>query len=175
MDACCRAESLPPVAYRAAGKFDENRTTKSTEILVSETNDKIEKLLNQTMIATLSTLNEDGSPNTMPLWYEWNGESILMFSAGNAGKIKRLRRDPRATLCIAEGVGAMEAWVSVEGSVEVIDDLQRTRDFACGLAERYYEPERAKPTVEAYSKAEGVVILELKPSRIRSIWGDHSK
>ena len=126
------------------------------------------------MIATLSTLNEDGSPNTMPLWYEWNGKSILMFSAGNAGKIKRLRRDPRATLCIADGVGAMEAWVSVEGSVEVIDDLQRTRDFACGLAERYYEPERAKPTVEAYSKAEGVVILELKPSRIRSIWGDRA-
>ncbi len=141
---------------------------------MSETSDKIENLLKQTMIGILSTLNEDGSPNSMALWYEWDGESILMFSVGNAGKIKRLCRDPRATLCIAEGVGIMEAWVSVEGSVEVIDDLQRTREFCCGLAERYYEPERAKETVEAYSKAEGIVMLKLKPSRIKSIWGNYA-
>lgn len=142
---------------------------------MSETNSKIDSLLKQTMIGFLSTLNKDGSPNTMPLWYEWDGEKILMFSAGNVGKIKRLRRDPRAALCIAEGVGIMEAWVSVEGSVEFIDDIQRARDFACQLAERYYDPERAKAAIEGWSKAEGMLLLEIKPSRIQSIWGSYTK
>ena len=140
---------------------------------MSETNSRIDNLLNQTMIGFLSTLNQDGSPNTMPLWYEWDGQRILMFSAAETAKIRRLRRDPRAALCIAEGVGVMEAWVSVEGTVECIDDLQRTRDFACRLAERYYEPDRARTTIEAWSKAEGLVLLDLKPRRIRSVWGPY--
>ena len=140
---------------------------------MSDTNAKIDNLLRQTMIGFLSTLNQDGSPNTMPLWYEWDGERILMFSGAEAAKIRRLRRDPRAALCIAEGVGLMEAWVSVEGTVERIDDLQRTRDFACRLAERYYEPDRAKQAIESWSKADGMVLLDLKPTRIRSIWGPY--
>ena len=144
-----------------------------TEIQMSKANGKIDNLLKQTMIGFLSTLNEDGSPNTMPLWYEWDGEKILMFSGGKASKINRLRRDPRAALCIAEGVGIPEAWVSVEGTVELVDDLQRTRDFACRLAERYYEPDRAKKVIEAWSKAEGLLLLDLKPSRIRSVWGPY--
>ncbi len=140
---------------------------------MSDTNTKIDNLLNQTMIGFLSTLNQDGSPNTMPLWYEWDGQSVLMFSGADTAKIRRLRRDPRAALCIAEGVGVMEAWVSVEGTVECIDDLQRTRDFACRLAERYYEPDRARKTIETWSKAEGMVLLNLKPRRIRSVWGPY--
>ena len=140
---------------------------------MSDTNAKIDNLLRQTMIGFLSTLNQDGSPNTMPLWYEWDGERILMFSGAEAAKIRRLRRDPRAALCIAEGIGVMEAWVSVEGTAEVIDDLQRTRDFACRLAERYYEPDRAKQAIESWSKANGMVLLDLTPTRIRSIWGPY--
>ena len=140
---------------------------------MSDTNRKIDNLLRQTMIGFLSTLNQDGSPNTMPLWYEWDGERILMFSGAEAAKIRRLRRDPRAALCIAEGIGVMEAWVSVEGTAEVIDDLQRTRDFACRLAERYYEPDRAKQAIESWSKADGMVLLDLTPTRIRSIWGPY--
>ena len=140
---------------------------------MSDTNAKIDNLLRQTMIGFLSTLNQDGSPNTMPLWYEWDGERILMFSGAEAAKIRRLRRDPRAALCIAEGIGVMEAWVSVEGTAEVIDDLQRTRDFACRLAERYYEPDRAKQAIESWSKADGMVLLDLTPTRIRSIWGPY--
>ena len=140
---------------------------------MSDTNRKIDNLLRQTMIGFLSTLNQDGSPNTMPLWYEWDGERILMFSGAEAPKIRRLRRDPRAALCIAEGIGVMEAWVSVEGTAEVIDDLQRTRDFACRLAERYYEPDRAKQAIESWSKADGMVLLDLTPTRIRSIWGPY--
>ncbi len=140
---------------------------------MSDTNAKIDNLLRQTMIGFLSTLNQDGSPNTMPLWYEWDGERILMFSGAEAAKIRRLRRDPRAALCIAEGIGVMEAWVSVEGTAEVIDDIQRTRDFACRLAERYYEPDRAKQAIESWSKADGMVLLDLTPTRIRSIWGPY--
>ncbi len=35
----------------------------------------------------LGTLNGDGSPNLMPLWYDWDGEKLMMFSDFTVGKI----------------------------------------------------------------------------------------
>ena len=55
------------------------------------------------------------------------------------------------------------------------DVLGRTRDFACALAERYYDAERAKQTIEVWSKADDMLLLDLKPTRIKSIWGDYVK
>ena len=77
--------------------------------------------LREVRIGTLCTLNEDGSPNALPLWYEWDGEKARMFSMRDTGKVTRLRRDPRACLSVADPVGAPEAWVTVEGTIEIFD------------------------------------------------------
>ena len=122
--------------------------------------------LRETRIATLVTLNEDGSPNALPLWYEWDGERLRMFSQFGTGKLCRLERDPRACVSVADPVGALEAWVTVEGTVEMKEE--GGRELALRLAERYYSLDRAERTIRAWSKLEGWVLLELTPSRIRS-------
>ena len=122
--------------------------------------------LRETRIATLVTLNEDGSPNALPLWYEWDGERLRMFSQSETGKLCRLERDPRACVSVADPVGALEAWVTVEGTVEMKEE--GGRELALRLAERYYSLDRAERTIRAWSKLEGWVLLELTPSRIRS-------
>ena len=122
--------------------------------------------LRETRIATLVTLNEDGSPNALPLWYEWDGERLRMFTQSETGKLRRLKRDPRACVSVADPVGALEAWVTVEGTVEMKEE--GGRELALRLAERYYSLDRAERTIRAWSKLEGWVLLELTPSRIRS-------
>ena len=122
--------------------------------------------LRETRIATLVTLNEDGSPNALPLWYDWDGERLRMFSQSETGKLRRLERDPRACVSVADPVGALEAWVTVEGTVEMKEE--GGRELALRLAERYYSLDRAARTIRAWSKLEGWVLLELTPSRIRS-------
>ena len=122
--------------------------------------------LRGTRIATLVTLDRDGSPNALPLWYEWDGERLRMFSHPGTGKLRRLAGDPRACVCVADPVGAPEAWVTVEGRVEMKDEGGRT--LALRLAERYYAPERARHTIAQWSKRHDWVLLELTPSRIRT-------
>ena len=97
--------------------------------------------LRETRIATLVTLNEDGSPNALPLWYDWDGERLRMFSQSETGKLCRLKRDPRACVSVADPVGALEAWVTVEGTVEMKEE--GGRELALRLAERYYSLDRA--------------------------------
>ncbi len=122
--------------------------------------------LKEIRIGFLSTLNADGSPNTMPLWYHWDGEKIRMFSSRDTGKIRRLAADNRANLSVAQGVGIAEAWVTVEGTVEVLDE--GGRELACRMAARYYKPKQAGKTIEVWEKKDDWVLIELTPTRIRS-------
>ncbi len=133
---------------------------------MSMTKTEYDEFLKATRIGTLCTLNADGSPNAMPLWYDWDGEKIRMFSSLDTGKVRRLAKDPRACLSVADPVGAPETWVTVEGTVEVLD--KGGRELACRLAAIYYEPEKAKRTIAVWEKADDMVLLELTPTRIRA-------
>ena len=138
--------------------------------MASMTKAQRDAFLREARIATLVTLNEDGSPNALPLWYDWDGERLRMFSMSGTGKLRRLARDPRACVSVADPVGALEAWVTVEGAVEM--KQEGGRDLALRLAERYYEPERAERTIRSWSRLEGWVLLELTPTRIRTYLTD---
>jgi PPOX class probable F420-dependent enzyme len=132
---------------------------------MSQSREQIDDVLRQPRIGLLGTLNKDGSPNSMPLWYEWDGEKIRMFTFANAGKLRRLKNDPRACLTVADGVDVPGNWVSVEGNVEILS--AGGRELACRLAVDYYEPEQAKNAIEVWSDAD-LILLELNPTRIRA-------
>ena len=128
--------------------------------------------LSELRIGTLCTLNADGSPNALPIWYDWDGEKIRMFSNHDTGKIWRLKKDPRACLSVAEPVGANESWVTVEGTVEVIEE--GGKELSLHLASLYYAPEifpdqaHAKKNTTFFETNDTTILLELTPTRIRS-------
>ncbi len=128
--------------------------------------------LKELRIGTLCTLNADGSPNALPIWYHWDGEKIRMFSNDDTGKTRRLRRDSRACLSVAQPVGVKESWVTVEGTVEIL--AEGGKELSLALAPIYYDPEifadrqTAKKNIHHFETSESTVLLELTPTRIRS-------
>ena len=134
---------------------------------MSMTDAERDEFLRGTRIGTLCTLNEDGSPNALPLWFEWDGGKVRMFSMLDTGKVKRLRRDPRACLSVADPVGAPEAWVTVEGTVEILDE--GGKELGLGLTRRYYESPRREEAIAEWSARDDWVLLELTPTRIFSM------
>ena len=134
---------------------------------MSMSNAERDAFLREIRIGTLCTLNADGSPNAIPLWYEWDGDKLRMFSSEETGKVRRLRKDPRACFSVEDPVGALEAWVTVEGNVEVLG--QGGQELALKLAAIYYEGERREKTLATWRKKEDWVLLELTPTRVRSM------
>ena len=134
---------------------------------MSMTDAERDAFLREVRIGTLCTLNEDGSPNALPVWFEWDGEKARMFSMRDTGKIERLRRDPRACLSVADPVGAPEAWVTVEGSVALFDE--GGKEFGLELTARYYESPRREEAIAEWSARDDWVLLELTPTRILSM------
>jgi PPOX class probable F420-dependent enzyme len=117
----------------------------------------------------LSMLRRDGAPLAVPVWFEWDGKRVRMFSSRLSLKIKRLQRDPRASLLVTNRLEEQEAWVAFDGEVEVREE--GGLELAERLAPRYWDldDEHRRATLELWRKAAGVfVVLELVPSQIRS-------
>ena len=52
--------------------------------------------LAQPRLAILMTNRPDQAPMGVPVWFEWTGNHVQMFSARGVPKLKRLQEDPRA-------------------------------------------------------------------------------
>ncbi len=46
-------------------------------------------------VAWLTTLDEDGMPQPSPVWFLWDGETVLIYSKPNAPKVRNIERHGR--------------------------------------------------------------------------------
>jgi PPOX class probable F420-dependent enzyme len=130
---------------------------------------EIEQFLASPRLGMLTTLREDGSPVTLPVWFEWDGRTVRVFTSAGSGKVRRIERDPRATLLVANHIDEPEAWVAFDGEVTV--SKEGAFELAERLAQRYWDmtkPEH-RATVDSWrSAAPALRVLSLRPARIRS-------
>jgi PPOX class probable F420-dependent enzyme len=128
-----------------------------------------ERFLAEPRYGILNTIRSDGWPIGKPIWFDWNGETIRMFTSVVSPKIKRLQADPRASLLVVNHLDEQEAWVSFDGPVSIHEE--GGLELAEALASRYWDlsdPSR-KETLALWRKAGAAMrLLELRPERIRS-------
>jgi len=122
--------------------------------------------LREPRIATLVTLDRNGSPTGVPIWFDWDGERAHVFTSRGSEKLRRIQADPRVCLTIAEPTGVPENWVTIEGTATVSDGGIA---LARRLAPRYYDAEKAASALGSWErKAEQWVQITITPSRIRT-------
>ncbi|WP_030837568.1 pyridoxamine 5'-phosphate oxidase family protein [Streptomyces hygroscopicus] len=79
-------------------------------------------------------------PQPRPVWFEATDEgTIQLFTAPDSLKVRRLRRDPRASIVVAAPVGERERWLSVAGRTTV--EPEGAHDLCARLAARYWDLE----------------------------------
>ncbi len=77
-------------------------------------------------------------PQPRPVWFEATTEgTIQLFTGPETLKVRRLRRDPRASIVVAAPVAERERWISVAGRTTVETD--GGHDLAARLAARYWD------------------------------------
>lgn len=115
----------------------------------------------------LTTLRANGAPVSLPVWLEWDGATLRMFAHEASAKLKRLRRDPRATVLVVNHPDERENWVAFDGTVTVRDE--GGLELAERVFDRYYpEGDSRRGVLGSWRKmASEWRLLELKPSAIR--------
>jgi nitroimidazol reductase NimA-like FMN-containing flavoprotein (pyridoxamine 5'-phosphate oxidase superfamily) len=88
----------------------------------------------------LSVAGATEPPQPRPVWFEATAEgTVQLFTEPDSLKVRRLGRDPRASLVVAAPVGERERWVSVAGRATVETD--GAHELASRLAPRYWDLE----------------------------------
>ncbi len=134
-------------------------------------------LLRSARTVHIASINPDGRPHLVPMWFELDDEGLIVFTTyGKAQKVRNLERDPRVTAMLAGGEAYNEIHgMSIDGEAEVVRDPHVTmRTLALIGAKMAGRPRPdPDPDVEPAGQALKRVTVRLHPKRVRS-W-DHSK
>ncbi|MGI9433069.1 MAG: pyridoxamine 5'-phosphate oxidase family protein, partial [Myxococcota bacterium] len=101
------------------------------------TNEERDRFLAEPRYGMLTILRSDGSPIAVPVWFDWTGEVVNMFTSVVSPKIKRLQADPRASLLVANHITEHETWVAFDGPVSIHED--GGIELAERLSSRYWD------------------------------------
>jgi PPOX class probable F420-dependent enzyme len=108
----------------------------------------------------------DGLPEPRPVWFEVAEDgAVQLFSLATSPKVRRVRRDPRASLVAANAFGEPENWIAVSGTATVEED--GAGELAARLGARYWDlddPEKAALLEQMVSA--DLVRIVIRPERI---------
>jgi PPOX class probable F420-dependent enzyme len=130
---------------------------------------RVQRFLATKEVALLATIQGDGAPLAMPMWFLPDGPSLVMISVADTQKVRNLRRDPRVCV-VAEsvtGAGAI-CGVTVQGRAEFLEDGPERRALVDHLLARYHP--RLERLWGGREMPPSRVMFRIVPARVRD-WG----
>jgi PPOX class probable F420-dependent enzyme len=129
---------------------------------------RIQEFLAAREVVVLATVQSDGSPLAMPMWFVHDRASITMVSVADTQKVRNLRRDPRVSVVAESGARGEVRWVSVRGRAEFLSEGPERRALVARLVEKY------RPSLERRwggpTMPPDRVMFTIVPSRVAT-WG----
>ena len=119
-------------------------------------------------VVVLATVQADGAPLAMPMWFLHGSAALTMITVADTQKVRNLRRDPRVCV-VAEAVGGSGdvRGVTVQGSAEFLSDGSERRALVDHFHEKY---RRLEQLWNGKAMPANRVMFRIVPSRVRS-WG----
>jgi PPOX class probable F420-dependent enzyme len=142
--------------------------------LITMTDEEIAAFVDRSRTATMATNGPGGMPHVVAMWYAVMDGHIWFETKSRSQKAQNLRRDPRITCLIEDGLTYDTLrGVSLEGHGEIIEERDTLWRVGVNVWERYTGPytEEARPLVEMMLTKRVAVRVDV--TRTRS-W-DHRK
>lgn len=124
-------------------------------------------LLSGTRTGKLAWVGQDGRPHVAPIWFVLDGDDVIFNTHEDSGKAKAPRREGQASM-VVDDEAPPYAFVKVDGSVTVDDDLDRVRAVATKIGGRYMGADRAEE-FGARNGVPGELIVRLSPTRVTAM------
>lgn len=92
------------------------------------TDTEIEEFLGSQMKVQVATVGPDGAPHLTTLFYVLEEGKIAFWTYGSSQKVLNLRRDPRVTCLVEDGVDYFELrGVSITGRARLVEDYDEIK------------------------------------------------
>lgn len=130
--------------------------------------ERIQRFLATKEVVVLATVQADGSPLAMPVWFLHSVDALTMISQANTQKVRNLRRDPRVCVVAEAGGPAGIRGVIIQGRAEFLLESDERHRLARAFLKKYH-PELGRLWGGDVMPPDRVM-FRIAPDRIRS-WG----
>ena len=131
----------------------------------TEFGQRVQRRLRDDTIGWLTTVGPDGTPQPSPIWFLWDGETILIYSQPNTPKVRNIERNGRVALNL-DGDGRGGDIVILTGEARVDRDAPGAADHTEYLEKYRQGIERIGMTPEQFAGSYSVPI-RMTPTRLR--------
>ncbi len=82
---------------------------------------RVSRLLDAEPVVWMSSVRPDGTPHLVPIWFSWDGETVLIASKPHARKVANVRANPHVMLALGEPDDDFDVGL-LDGVAEVLDE-----------------------------------------------------
>jgi PPOX class probable F420-dependent enzyme len=123
-----------------------------------------EERLRTEEIIWLTTVSPKGQPQSVPVWFVWDGTTVLIYSQPNQPKVRNIRQNPRVALNFnsdprGNHVVRMSGLAEIDGSVGPATGVP-------AMIEKYREGIRRIGSTPEEFAAEYSVAIRVRPTRV---------
>lgn len=136
--------------------------------------DEQEHFLDEARTISLASLDADGWPHVVAMWFCRIEGRIHMTTFRKSQKAVNLARDSRVTILAESGATYAELrGLMIRGRAELVDDVELCLDVLQRIHAKHFSAEGAAADAALRRQAEKRVVLRIVPGRVSS-W-DHRK
>jgi PPOX class probable F420-dependent enzyme len=99
---------------------------------------QLEKRLREEKTIWLTTVRADGKPQSVPVWYLWDGETLLIYSQPTAQKLRNIAQNPTVSIIFAHTDEYGETGFAVVNGVAVVDESAPPSDQIGAYLDKYH-------------------------------------
>jgi PPOX class probable F420-dependent enzyme len=118
--------------------------------------DEQREFLDEVHFAVVATIASDGMPHQTVMWYELDGDQVLLNTPRDSLKHRHLKRDPRISVCVEKAY----IYVTLKGTATLDEDPVTARADYQRLGQRYKSTVGTTPPARDVSKTSDLLSRE---------------
>jgi PPOX class probable F420-dependent enzyme len=120
-------------------------------------------LVERPVVCSLSTINPDGQPHSVPVWFDYDGKNIRVNSPDTTRKARNMELGSKVTVLVIDPNNAFH-WVEVMGHiVDIRGEADGGRDHINKLSLKY----RGDPEYKSWGgRVENRVMYVIEPDKV---------
>ena len=129
---------------------------------------KRDEFLKSQKVLRLSTIDKDGIPHIVPVWYRYNRKVIQIGTNSRTRKAKNVKNNDLVSFCVDVGINAPNIYgVMGQGTANLVLEKSKVKRTAKKILSRYFKTMNNKSAIELLNDTD--CIIEIVPKKF-SVW-----